>query len=122
MATTAKDIIKGITFIKETFASVNENKTTKICANDIANYIAEWYPEAFENISTDYNAFARFEYSFGHAHYYSFTEMAIELLANNETDYYACLAYDYGYDSFDEMCNDYLVLCDVAIDGFLVLE
>lgn len=123
---TIQDRFIGIRMIEERLAYVNDDKTTCVCASDIAQFIDEWYPELFETIASDEIAYRRFVATVQIMFFHSFTEIATDVLSDSDClttfDMEKTLANNYGYDSIEEMQRDYIVIADVAIDGFLVFE
>lgn len=123
---TLQDRYIGITKIEKALHYINDDKKTCVCASDIAQFIDEYYPEMFEGIASDDVVYSFFNYRIETMRYYSFKELVIDFLADNENlnAYNAnqVLALNHGYDTFEEMKNDYLIICDCAIDGYLVFE
>lgn len=123
---TIQDRFIGIKMIEESMAYVNDDKTTCVCASDIAQFIDEYYPEMFECIANNETIYRSFIYRIETMHYYSFAEISADVLADfnclTTFDIEKTLANNYGYDSIEEMQRDYIIIVDVAIDGFLVFE
>lgn len=123
---TIQDRFIGIRMIEERLAYVNDDKTTCVCASDIAQFIDEWHAEFFEDIASNEFAYRRFVATVQTMFFHSFTEIAADVLADSDClttfDMEKTLANNYGYDSINEMQRDYIVIVDVAIDGFLVFE
>ena len=121
-----QDRIIGIALIENTFSFVNDDKRTKVCACDIANFLDEYYCEMFENIANDDNQFEQLKYELELASYYSFTELAEDYLADYNTVFHFdplyTLAQNYGYDNIDDFLDDYAIIEDVAIDGIIVFQ
>ena len=125
MTITSQDLIVGQKLIEEYLENVNNDKTTKICASDIGQFLGEYYPEMFENIASDNRAFdnlnATLRYS---TNYFSFGWLATEWLANYNTmsnyNPQRIIAEFNGYDSFEEFESYAMIICDSAIDGYLV--
>lgn len=115
----------GVTKIENALTYVNNDKTTKVCASDIAQFIDEYYPELFEDIASSDERYSDFNYRLDVMRYYSFGEIAADYLADrenmNEYSFFDTLAQEHGYDSYREMMSDYLVICDSAIDGAIVI-
>lgn len=122
---TLQDRYIGITKLEKTLTYVDNDKSTKICASDIAQFFDEYYPEFFEFIASDDRAYANFNYRLDVMHYFSFGEIAADYLADhnnmNEYDFWTVLANNHGYENIEEMERDYIVICDVAIDGAIVI-
>ena len=122
---TIQDRFIGMKKVEERLSYVNDDKTTCICASDIAQFLDEWYPEFFESIASNEDAYFRFNYSIQDMHYHSFAEISADVLADSDClttfDMEKTLANNYGYDSIEEMQRDYIIIVDVAIDGFLVI-
>lgn len=123
---TIQDRFIGIRMIEEHLSYVNYDKTTCICASDIAQFIDEWHAEFFENIASDEFVYRRFVATIQSMFFHSFAEIATDVLSDSDClttfDMEKTLANNYGYDSIEEMERDYIVIVDVAIDGFLVFE
>ena len=121
---TSQDRYIGIHKLEETFKFVNNDKRTKITSSDIAQFIDEYHAEMFEDIASDWRAYAHFDYLMEVGQYYSFEELAQDWLADYDTmsayNPNTALSNNHGYDTIDEMERDYLIICDSAIDGFLV--
>lgn len=115
----------GITKLENKLSYIDYDKSTRICSSDIAQFFDEYYPEFFEFIATDNRAYATFNYRLDVLNYFSFTEIAADYLADNDNlngyDFMTVLANNYGYENIDEMERDYIVICDVAIDGVIVI-
>ena len=125
MTVTIQDRYIGIHSIEEELSYVNDDKRTPICASDIAQFIDEYYPEMFEGIASDIKAYRRFNLTVELMAYYSYAEIAQDFHADFDTlagfNPLHVLALNYGYDSIAEFERDYTVICDNAIDGFLVI-
>ena len=125
MTTTIQDRYIGITKLENKLQYVNNDKTTKVCASDIAQFIDEFYPEFFEFIASDEKAYNCFNERLDNMNYYSFGWIASEYLADNENfknyDSDKVIAEYYGYETLIEMMKDCIVFCDAAIDGYLVI-
>lgn len=121
----------GITKIENELAYVNKDKSTCVCASDIAGFIDEYYPELFESIASDDKAYARFNWLIETTKYYSYAEIAADYMADidcldgcktfNDYDPYKQIALDFGYETFEEFEQYALIISDSAIDGFLVM-
>lgn len=124
MTVTIQDRYIGIHSIEEELSYVNDDKRTPICASDIAQFIDEYYSEMFEGIASDIKAYRGFNLSVYLMAYYSYTEIAEDFYADETNEPYNpmhVLALNHGYDSIAEFERDYTVICDNAIDGFLVI-
>ena len=121
---TLQDRYIGITKIENALEHINYDKSTCVCASDIAQFFDEYYPELFEGIASDDRAYAAFNYKIETIAFHSFYEIAGDYLADNNTingyDFADTLAKEYGYDNIEEMNRDYLVFIDYAIDGAIV--
>lgn len=122
-----QDRIVGICEMEKQFEYVNDDKRTKICASDIAQYFDEYYPELFETIASDDKAYASFKWLLETSTYFSFAELAADYMADNDNmnnySSFNTLAHNFGYDTFDEFeyYSDANVFCDSALDGFIVM-
>lgn len=122
---TLQDRYIGITKLENKLSYIDYDKSTKVCSSDIAQFFDEYYPEFFESIASDDRAYATFNYRLDVLHYFSFGEIAADYLADNENlnqyDFLNVLANNHGYENIEEMERDYIVICDVAIDGAIVI-
>ena len=123
---TLQDRYIGITKIEKALEYVNKDKTTCVTSSDIAQFFDEYYPEFFEEIATNDKAYANFNYRMETIRHYSYQFLASEHLANydnmNNYNAFQTLAEYHGYDSFKDMCEDYLIITDCALDGFVVFD
>ena len=116
----------GVTKLEKALASVNDDKTTCVTSSDIAQYFDEYYPELFENIANNDRAYATFNYRMETIKHYSYQFLATEHMATyntmNNYNPFDTLSNYYGYDCFEEMDKDYIVITDCALDGFIVFD
>lgn len=119
---TLQDEIIASHLIRKRFYNLQYDKRTPITANEIAQYLCEYYPEMFENIASSDIVLKHVSQWIENANYHSFTELSEDILADETPQTFEMvLASNYGYDSFDEFELDYSVICDNAIDGYIVL-
>lgn len=122
---TLQDRFIGIKEIIKKFSYIDDDKSTKICAFDIAEFFDHWYPELFVSIADDSKAYAKFKTRLYSMNYFSFAEISEDYLADYNTmatyDFFTVLANNHGYDNIEDMEVDYIVICDVEIDGAIVI-
>lgn len=122
---TLQDRYIGITKLENKLSYIDYDKSTRVCSSDIAQFFDEYYPEFFESIASDDRAYANFNYRLDVLRYFSFAEIAADYLADNDNlnqyDFLTVLANNHGYENIEEMELDYIVICDVAIDGAIVI-
>ena len=122
---TLQDRYIGITKLENELSYIDYDKATKVCSSDIAQFFDEYYSEFFESIASDDRAYANFNYRLDILHYFSFGEIAADYLADHDNingyDFMTVLANNHGYENIEEMECDYIVICDVAIDGAIVI-
>lgn len=101
-----------------------DRRYTLVTSADVAQFIDEYYPEMFEGISTNEKAYVSFIERLDTMAHYSFAELAIEYLADEGTvfDYEPLfvLATLQCCNSVDELEENFFVICDAALDGYLV--
>ena len=118
---TRQDEIIASYLINRYLGHVNNDKRTPITTSEIAQYICEYYPEMFENIASNENVFKHVSEWLEYAKYISLTELAEDMLADERiTTYENMLANNFGYSSISELEQDYMVIYDSAIDGYLI--
>lgn len=116
-----RDEVIATFIIEKEMKEAIENSNTVITSSEIAQFICEWYPELVQGVSDSETNFRSLENEVAYNwHYYSFAELAPDVITEHEPYHYA-LAHNYGYDTPLDMYENYLVLCDAAIDGFLVI-
>ena len=81
---TLQDRYIGITKLENKLSYIDYDKSTKVCASDIAQFFDEYYPELFEYIASDDRAYANFNYRLDVLNYFSFAEIAADYLADND--------------------------------------
>lgn len=122
---TLQDRYIGITKLENKLSYIDRDKSTKVCASDIAQFFDEYYPEFFEAIASDDEAYAIFNSRLAVLNYFSFAEISADYIADYNTfatyDFFTVLANNHGYDNIEEMERDYIVICDAAIDGAIVI-
>lgn len=122
---TLQDRYIGITKIENKLSYLDRDKSTSVCASDIAQFFDEYFPELFESIASDDEAYSIFNSRLDVLNYFSFAEIAADYIADYGTfatyDFWTVLANNHGYDNIEDMSRDYIVICDAAIDGAIVI-
>lgn len=122
---TLQDRYIGITKIENKLSYLDHDKSTSVCASDIAQFFDEYFPELFESIASNEEAYAIFNSRLDVLNYFSFTEIAEDYIADYGTfatyDFCTVLANNHGYDNIEDMMCDYIVICDAALDGAIVI-
>lgn len=111
--------IEAMKKFEKALSFVNDDTTTVVCAADIVNFFDEWYGEFFPTDDDIYSAYV-FYSRIRQMYYFSYTWVATEMLACNDTDMFECLAHYFGYDYGYDFAQDFEYINDTAIDGFVI--